>query len=1117
MGLSGNRAVLAWSASEHASHFEVEVRSKGNTPTYFLSRSILDHMLTITGLVPDGKYQFRVKTTCENGAFSGSTRWHSFVSTMIDNEECPSPDDLSVENVTSSSADVNWSPAPNAEGYEVFLRSNAVDTVYSTMESNFNLENLSPQTDYEVQVRTLCSFGLSDDFASLQFTTQAADAPECQTPTDIGVDSITDTTALLSWTPIDTSTEYLVTWTKVGDTLSQPISTTDTSLILVDLMPASDYEVVLHQICDDTTLSESISIDFMTTGEPDSITCLAPSNLSANNITDTSAVLHWEGPEMVISFAVMVQGSSTIMEMEVEDTSVLLEGLEASTEYEVNVNSICESGSSDTTTITFTTADSESMPDSCQSPTGLAVSAADSSYDLSWVLDSLVDSVRLEVRAAADSLTIVDSNLVGTMYVFMQADSGALYEFRVSALCSNGGISIPSPWFTFPAVSDSTAFVCDPPTDLKLDTNLFTQATFSWTGSDTALYQVEVQTADTAWSFILQIDTSQATFTILDLDPGTQYSVRVRTVCDMENSEYTEFVTFETAASNCQIPDELNAEIPDDTTALLTWVGPEGAEYIIQVKDRDTSTGIDLELSSSNESVEVSGLSPNLVYQFRVASICAVDDTSDFSPWYFFTTELEICLETEGINLDTVSMTFAGLSWSGPNGASFGVEVETVDTLSNFMIATIVASPSIALDSLLPGTEYQIRVKSICADNGGESAYSDWYPFATLADTIIEEECNAPEEVLVDSVDASSVWISWTGPGAPNYEVRLTPIDSGSNPLRLVEETDESNVHFDGLDPETAYEVKVRSLCSDSLSSDYSDPVQFETSEIVEEGCPTPIGEMLVLNSESALVSWSRSSEEALYLIEVEHLGLTYTYNLINTTYDTSYLIDGLTPGGDYQWKITAFCSVDDYSECSPWMPFSTPADDVEEGCPTPTNLGAEDLGDGTVLLSWEGIEEHFDFEIEVQSLDTTSYFSQVNITSETAIQVDGLMSGGLYQFKVNALCHSSDLSEDSEWLEFILNGADTTAIHASESLVLAFPNPVFDRMTVEMPFDDTEGKTLIELTDLAGKIVLSEWKKGLITGDRMDFGVSDIREGVYKLTVRSTTEEYHQLIFIRD
>ena len=185
MGLTGNRAVLAWQASEYASHFEVEVRSKGQTPTFFLEKSVLDHMLTVGGLMPDGKYQYRVKTTCENGAFSGSTKWYSFVSTMVDNDECPSPEEINLEDVTASSANVDWTPAPNAEGYEIFLRSDLEDTVYSTMNNDFQFTDLAPDTEYEVQVRSLCPFGISDDFASLLFKTQIGDTAACEMPTDL--------------------------------------------------------------------------------------------------------------------------------------------------------------------------------------------------------------------------------------------------------------------------------------------------------------------------------------------------------------------------------------------------------------------------------------------------------------------------------------------------------------------------------------------------------------------------------------------------------------------------------------------------------------------------------------------------------------------------------------------------------------------------------------------------------------------------------------------------------------------------------------------------------------------------------------------------------------------
>ncbi len=1113
MGLTGTSVVLAWSGGDHASHYEVEVRSKGSTPTYFFEKSLLDNMITILGLVPEGKYQFRVKSTCENGAFSGSTKWRSFISTMVEEELCPTPVDLAIDEVTSSTASLDWADAEHAEGYEVSLSVNGFDTSYHTMVSEFFFSGLMPNTNYQVKVKTLCAFGISDGYGNIDFTTSEEEMEEpCPTPEGLTLDSITDTTAYLSWSPSDTAAVYQISWSVEGDSTVSSLLVQDTVALLDSLQPGTEYEVSLVLQCGDSTSAAIATLITTTGGTLD--TCQAPAMLSANNITDTSAVLSWQGPEMYLSFAIMVQSSNTTMDLETADTSIDLTGLQEGTDYSVSVTTNCSEGESEPSVIEFTTSGGQTE-DSCASPTDLSFEFLDTIYRLSWNVDSLVDSVHFELRVAQDSILKIDSVIAGLSYDFIDEDSASIYEFRVAAICNDSTQSSPSDWLPFPTTTDSlVSAVCDMPTDLTVDTNLFTQASLSWSGPDTGLYQVQVQTSDTTWSFTLEVDTNQAVLTIYDLDPGTEYSVRVRTLCDGENSEYTEFVTFETAASNCVVPEIAGAEILDDSSALLSWSGPGAIEYLIEVQPKDTSSGALLMLTAEDENIEVSGLTPDEIYQFRVRSICAVDDTSAFSRWFFFSIEFNLCETPSEINLDTVSMTFAGLSWNGPENAGFGIEVEALDSMVNYMMATEVTSAMIELDSLLPGTEYHIRVKSIC--ESGESDYSDWYPFTTLEDSIIvEDTCEVPQDLALESIEMTSATISWSGSEEASYLVKLVEAgDENSDPV-VEEETSQNTFTFTDLTPGTAYEVVIKSICGDELFSEFTQPLVFATTDIPVDSCPIPLGSILQIDTETALVSWTKSSDDALYLLEVEHLGLTYAYNLISTTSDTSYLIDGLVPGGDYQWKITAFCSIENYSDCSDWMPFSTLEDNIDDGCPIPMNLSHETLQEGSVLLSWEGDDSHFDYEVEIQSLDTTSYYNQINVTTDLFMQIDGLMEGGLYQFKVNALCHSTELSDDSDWYEFSLS-TDTGSIKTSADLILAYPNPVYNQMTVEMPIDQLEGKTMIELTDLAGKVVLSEWRKGLYKGDRINFNVSSLREGAYKLTVRSTVEEYHQLIFVR-
>jgi hypothetical protein len=190
-----------------------------------------------------------------------------------------------------------------------------------------------------------------------------------------------------------------------------------------------------------------------------------------------------------------------------------------------------------------------------------------------------------------------------------------------------------------------------------------------------------------------------------------------------------------------------------------------------------------------------------------------------------------------------------------------------------------------------------------------------------------------------------------------------------------------------------------------------------------------------------------------------------------------------------------------------------------EVDCASPSGLAVEMLTNNSAALIWDLSPGVIDYEVEIQSLDTTSFYGHSSIILENHLDAEGLSPGGMYQYKVNAQCLDGSISEDSDWYIFttIADGQDTGKIMADirSTFHMVYPNPVHLKMTVVLPeaLDGTDAT--IELTDMMGRLILREKRTDVFAGDQLEFEVSSFRDGVYKLSVRSADNKFNQLVLI--
>src|SRR5690606_34098204 len=121
-------------------------------------------------------------------AYNGTTAASSVVLDDIyleDLETCMYPDNIAISNITSTGADISWTPSPQSTGgtgYEYEIRTSGAPGSGTTgLETSGNTTNLSvtisaldPNTDYEVYVRSLCGTATSRWSQAVMFKTLCA-------------------------------------------------------------------------------------------------------------------------------------------------------------------------------------------------------------------------------------------------------------------------------------------------------------------------------------------------------------------------------------------------------------------------------------------------------------------------------------------------------------------------------------------------------------------------------------------------------------------------------------------------------------------------------------------------------------------------------------------------------------------------------------------------------------------------------------------------------------------------------------------------------------------------------------------------------------------------------
>ena len=225
---------------------------------------------------------------------------------------------------------------------------NAEETAWS--QKTIALPN--PSATYQIAFLGISNYGYGAaiDNVVVYDAEEGGEDPEpepCDAPTALSASNITETSADITWNGTASTYEF-----KLNGGTAETLTTTTKAL--TGLTANTDYTVEVRAVCEDAE-SDWVTTTFTTLQEqggtdPEPEPCDAPTNLTANNITETTANITWNGTASTYEFKLNGGTAETLT-----TTTKALTGLTPATAYTVEVRAVCEDAESDWVTTTFTT------------------------------------------------------------------------------------------------------------------------------------------------------------------------------------------------------------------------------------------------------------------------------------------------------------------------------------------------------------------------------------------------------------------------------------------------------------------------------------------------------------------------------------------------------------------------------------------------------------------------------------------------------------------------------------------------------------------------------------------------------------------------------------------
>lgn len=341
-------AKITWTASTD----NVEVAGYN---IYVDEAKINESLVTVTEYtLTDLKAGTEYKVVVEAVDTSSNTQSSEAVTVKtVDTTKPSSPSEVAVGKITHNSAEVTWQESTDnvgVTGYNIYLNNKLVNTSPVT-ELRCELTALEAETEYQVKVEALDEAGNTSVSDPIGFTTKTAPDNEAPTaPGGVAVSSITDNSAVVSWTASTDNVGVAGYNIYLNDNKINALPVTELQFQLTGLAAETEYQVRIEAVDGAGNTSSSGSISFATEAlqTSDNEAPTVPSGVTVSGITESTAVVSWtESTDNVgVAGYNIYLNDNKVNALPITELKFQLTGLTAETEYQVKVEALDEAGNS---------------------------------------------------------------------------------------------------------------------------------------------------------------------------------------------------------------------------------------------------------------------------------------------------------------------------------------------------------------------------------------------------------------------------------------------------------------------------------------------------------------------------------------------------------------------------------------------------------------------------------------------------------------------------------------------------------------------------------------------------------------------------------------------------
>ncbi|XP_030840934.1 tenascin-N-like [Strongylocentrotus purpuratus] len=557
-----------------------------------------DPTTTITGLTPGTTYDVRVESTDAAG---------QRVLGNVPATTEPLQTEVRVDSVTENTAVISWTPVPGSIIYQIFYTGpDGIQRVVSTTDPTTTLTGLTPGSSYDIRVQTTSSTGQQSDVGTTTTTTDLQ--------TQINVDSVSSTSATLSWTPIPGSFFYRVFYTGPDGVEQSGNPTTDPTTTIAGLTPGTTYTFRVEST---DGAGQRVLGNVLATTD-------LPTEVNVDSATQDSATISWTPIPNTIVYQISYTGpDGNVVTASATSETVILNGLLPATAYNVDVAALTNTVRVEVgNTVATTTA----LPTSV---TILGTTPNTISAEWTPIQDAFIYRIDY-VSADGQHTGIVTSDVPQAVISSLQP--GTTYTITVLGIVPGGSVQVGSETATTDIQLDLTASVSNIQTT-SFDVMLQDRPEFTYPS-----YRVTVSEVGGPFSVQLPATANRdggiLTVNAVGLTAGTEYNVNIQGVTSVGQLE--DQVTFnEFTRPNPPINGRFS-EV-NGATVFLEWNPPadgrlDGYIVVHGTETQDPSTLTQAVIPLGQTSYAVSGLNPLIPYVIGLVSYRdSVENFSDFA------------------------------------------------------------------------------------------------------------------------------------------------------------------------------------------------------------------------------------------------------------------------------------------------------------------------------------------------------------------------------------------------------------------------------------------------------------------------------------------------------